>query len=144
MRAYNSDAIYTAREEEIMTTAAKGALALSICMCVAVLSGPSYAYDNVLRGSASRHTQTSGTKQFFQEHPKVRSAAIGAGVGTAAGAVTGLVTGKGVVRGAAIGAGAGAGVGLIRSSNTLNRHPIIKDVATGTAVGLRFGLAGRL
>jgi len=125
-----------------MTTAAKGALALSIYMCVAAVSGPSFAYDNYLRGTASRNTKTSGTKKYFQEHPKVRSAAIGAGVGTAAGAVTGLVTGRGVVRGAAIGAGTGAGVGLIRSSRTLNSHPIFKDVATGTVAGLGLGLAG--
>jgi hypothetical protein len=79
---------------------------------------------------------------YFQRHPKVKAAAIGAGVGTAAGAVTGLISRRGVVRGALIGAGSGAGVGLIRTSRTLRRHPIVKDVATGTVVGLGLGLAG--
>lgn len=76
---------------------------------------------------------TSKTKQFFQKHDAVRKATIGAGVGTAAGAVTGLISGKGMVRGAAIGAGTGATVGVINSSKVMARHPIMKDVATGTA-----------
>jgi hypothetical protein len=80
-------------------------------------------------------------KTYFQQHPKVRAALIGAGVGTAAGAVTGLITHKGVFRGAAIGAGAGAGVGLIRSSQTMQRHPIVKDLATGAVAGLGLGMA---
>jgi hypothetical protein len=80
--------------------------------------------------------------QYFADHPKVRGATIGAGVGTAAGAVTGLVTGRGVVRGALVGAGAGAGVGLVRSSHLMHRHPILKDVATGSLVGWGLGYAG--
>lgn len=80
-------------------------------------------------------------KTFFNNHPKVKSATIGAGIGTAAGAATGLIAGKSVAKGALIGAGTGAGVGLIRSSRTLSRHPIIKDTATGSAVGLGLGLA---
>jgi hypothetical protein len=79
---------------------------------------------------------------YISTHPKMRSATIGAGVGTAAGAVTGLLTGRGVLRGAVIGAGAGAGTGLIRSSETMYRHPIVKNVATGSLVGLGLGLAG--
>src|SRR5579875_3690524 len=78
-------------------------------------------------------------RTYFQEHPKMRAALIGAGVG--AGAGTGLVTGRGVFRGAAIGAGAGAGVGLIRSSVIMRRHPILKDVATGGVAGLGLGMA---
>jgi hypothetical protein len=78
-------------------------------------------------------------RTYFQRHPKVKAATVGAGVGTAAGALTGLVSGRGVLRGGLIGAGTGAGVGLIRSSETMRRHPIIKNVATGSAVGL--GLA---
>lgn len=90
------------------------------------------------RGYVSR---PSKAKTFFQAHPKVKAATIGAGVGTAAGAATGLIAGRSVVKGALIGAGTGAGVGLIRSSRTLRRHPIIKDTATGSAVGLGLGLA---
>lgn len=85
--------------------------------------------------------RTPEHRTYFQEHPKVRAALLGAGVGTAAGAVTGLITHKGVIRGAAIGAGAGAGVGLIRSSDTLRRHPIVKDLATGAVAGLGLGMA---
>lgn len=91
--------------------------------------------------TAVRTVYVRDRRTFWQRHPKVKAAAIGAGVGTAAGAVTGLVTGRGVVRGAAIGAGTGAGVGLVRSSRTLKRHPIIQDTATGTLVGLGLGAA---
>jgi hypothetical protein len=86
-------------------------------------------------------TRTNSVKRFFNNHPKVKAATIGAGVGTAAGAATGLISGRGVGRGALVGAGTGAGVGLIRSSRMLRRHPIVKDTATGTAVGLGLGLA---
>ncbi len=79
---------------------------------------------------------------YISTHPKMKAATIGAGVGTAAGAVTGLLTGRGVLRGAVIGAGAGAGTGLIRSSETMYRHPIVKNIATGSLVGLGLGLAG--
>jgi hypothetical protein len=79
---------------------------------------------------------------YITSHPKIKSATIGAGVGTAAGAVTGLITGRGILRGAVIGAGAGAGTGLIRSSETMYRHPIVKNIATGSLVGLGLGLAG--
>jgi len=95
-----------------------------------------------LYGSANRTGRAKPPGSYWSRHPKIKSAAIGAGVGTAAGAVTGLVTGRGVVRGAAIGAGAGAGVGLLRSSHTMRRHPILNDVATGSVVGLGLGLAG--
>ncbi|HEY9776526.1 MAG TPA: hypothetical protein V6C81_22380 [Planktothrix sp.] len=94
----------------------------------------------------TKHTTTtvrsSTQKTYWQQHPKVKSAVVGAGVGTAAGALTGLVTHKGIVRGGMIGAGTGAGVGLIRSSDTMRRHPIVKNAATGTAVGMGLGLAG--
>ncbi len=85
--------------------------------------------------------QKTGVKGYFQRHPKVKAVTIGAGVGTAAGAATGLISGRGIGRGALVGAGAGAGVGLIRSSHTLRRHPIVKDTATGSVVGLGLGLA---
>lgn len=78
-------------------------------------------------------------RTFWQRHPKVKAATVGAGVGAAGGALIGLISGRGIVRGAAIGAGSGAGVGLVRSSNTLKRHPIIRDVATGSLVGLGIG-----
>jgi len=80
-------------------------------------------------------------RTFFQRHPMVKSASVGAGVGAGAGALTGLVTGRGVVRGALIGGGAGAGVGVVRSSQIMKRHPIVRDVATGSLVGLGLGAA---
>lgn len=91
--------------------------------------------------TATRYVYVKDNRTYWQRHPKVKAVAIGAGVGTAAGAVTGLIAGKGVLRGAAIGAGTGAGVGLVRSSRTLKRHPIIQDTATGTLVGLGLGAA---
>jgi len=105
---------------------------------------------NAYDGSRNFHPQrplirtvyVQDNRTFFQRHPKVKAASIGAGVGAGAGALTGLVTGNGVVRGALIGGGAGAGVGLVRSSNTLKRHPIMRDVATGSLVGLGLGAAG--
>lgn len=78
-------------------------------------------------------------RTFFQRHPKVKAASIGAGVGAGLGAVTGLVTHHGIMRGALIGAGTGAGVGLVRSSVVMKRHPIIRNVTTGTLVGLGIG-----
>lgn len=100
---------------------------------------PIAAQANTYQASASKNSHKSGT--YFQRHPKVKAATIGAGVGTAAGAVTGLVSGKGVVRGAAIGAGTGAGVGLISSSKTLKKHPLIAGLANGGVTGLGLGLA---
>lgn len=88
-----------------------------------------------------RNVYIKDNRTFWQKHPKVKAATIGAGVGAGAGAVTGLIARRGVVRGAAIGAGTGAGVGLVRSSETMKRHPIIKDVSTGTLVGLGIGAA---
>lgn len=86
---------------------------------------------------------TNSVKSFFYRHPKVKSATIGAGIGTAAGAATGLITGRSVVKGALVGAGTGAGVGLIRSSEIMRRHPIVKNTATGAAVGLGLGVAAQ-
>ena len=135
--------IYTHLQEELMITVMhRSALTLLTMSLAAQFCLPTGAENTTLTGSASKTTvKSSATKRFFQEHPKVKSATIGAGVGTAAGAVTGLISGKGVVRGAAIGAGTGAGVGLIESSSTMKRHPIIKNVAVGTAAGLGLGLA---
>src|SRR5262249_16324389 len=93
-------------------------------------------------GSASRYHRQAPPGSYWSRHPKVRATLLRARAGTAAGPVTGLVTGRGVFRGAAIGAGTGAGVGLLRSSQTMRRHPIINDVATGSVVGLGLGLAG--
>ena len=80
-------------------------------------------------------------RTYFQRHPKVKSAVVGGAVGAGGGAVAGLISGRGVLRGAAIGAGTGAGVGLIRSSRTMKRHPLAKDLATGAAVGFGLGAA---
>lgn len=93
------------------------------------------------RPLAIRTVYLRDRRSFWQRHPMAKSAAIGAGVGAGVGAATGLISGRSVLRGAAIGAGAGAGVGVIRSSRTLRRHPIIRDVATGTVTGLGIGWA---
>src|SRR5438874_8793631 len=106
-------------------------LAMVAC-CASQL--PLAASAETLQGSATRTKIHGGT--FGQRHPKVKSAAVGAAIGTAAGAATGLITGKGIARGAVIGAGAGAGAGLIQSSTTLKRHPVMKNAALGTTVGL--------
>lgn len=81
-------------------------------------------------------------RTYFQRHPRVKSAVVGAGIGAGAGAVTGLISRRGVLRGAAIGAGTGAGVGLVRSTSTMKRHPIVNDTVTGAAVGFGLGAAG--
>lgn len=95
----------------------------------------------VVKQPVIQRVYVKDNRTFFQRHPKVKAATVGAGVGAAAGAVTGLISGRGVVRGGLIGAGTGAGVGLVRSSDTLKRHPIVRDVATGGLVGLGFGAA---
>ncbi len=110
--------------------------------CSLAPSLPSSAH--TLKGGASTTKCTtcgkaSGT--YFQRHPKVKKATVGAGLGMGVGAVTGLVTRTGVVRGGAIGAGTGAGVGLLQGSETMQRHPIMKDLAQGTLVGAGLGLA---
>jgi hypothetical protein len=111
-------------------------LSLAVVGTQTMLPGEATTYQAGVTRARVKHTT------YWQRHPKVKSAAIGAGVGTAAGAATGLLTGRGVGRGAVIGAGTGAGVGLIRSSHTMKRHPIVNDTATGAAVGLGLGLAG--
>jgi hypothetical protein len=117
-------------------------MASSIAALCAFAPSASNAQNSTLSGAASKGTlQTSATKKFFYEHPKVKGATIGAGAGAGVGAVTGLLTGRGVLRGAALGAGTGAGVGLIQTSNTMKRHPIMKDIAQGTLVGTGVGLA---
>lgn len=98
------------------------------------------AYQSSYRPPA--YQQSISFHDYISTHPKLRSATVGAGVGTAAGAITGLITGRGVLRGAVIGAGAGAGTGLIRSSQTMQRHPIMRTIATGTMVGLGLGMVG--
>ncbi|HEY9712575.1 MAG TPA: YMGG-like glycine zipper-containing protein [Chroococcales cyanobacterium] len=81
-------------------------------------------------------------RTFFQKHPMVKGATIGAGLGAGVGAATGLLTGRGVLHGAVVGAGTGAGVGVIRKSQIMSRHPIARDIATGTVAGLGLGWAG--
>lgn len=92
--------------------------------------------------SAVRTVYVRDNRTFFQRHPMIKGATIGAGVGAAAGAITGAVTRRGILRGAAIGAGTGAGVGVVRTSRTMRRHPIVRDTATGALVGLGLGWAG--
>src|SRR5271163_2648901 len=82
------------------------------------------------------------TRTFWQRHPMVKGAAIGAGFGGGGGALIGLISHQGILRGAVIGAGTGAGVGVIRTSKIMKQHPIARDVATGAATGLGVGWAG--
>lgn len=121
------------------------ALATVVLGCSSMVSAPEAVAQysgKSLQGTASRNTAgLTGTKKFFAEHPKVKSATVGAGVGAGVGAVTGLITHKGVLRGGAVGASTGAGVGLLQSSDTMKRHPIVKDLAQGTLVGAGIGLA---
>jgi hypothetical protein len=112
---------------------------LGAVVCATQLLAPATAHQ--LEGSVHKGQTGGGVKQFFQEHPKIKSATVGAGLGAAAGAGVGLISGKGIGRGAAIGAGTGAGVGLIRASNTMKAHPAVKNTATGAVVGLGLGLA---
>ncbi len=118
------------------------ALTLAVALVAGLQFGLQPAQADTYHASAYKKQTTIKTGTYWQRHPKVKSAAVGAGVGTAVGAVTGLVTKKGVVKGAAIGAGTGTGVGLLQSSETMKRHPIVKDVAQGTLVGAGLGLAG--
>jgi hypothetical protein len=128
-----------------MTTITRTLIVGSAFAFVSQFGHAALAYDTALQGTAHQNhaykKTCNQTATYWQKHPKVKSAAVGAGVGTAAGALTGLVTHKGVMRGAVIGAGAGAGVGLIHESQTMKRHPIVKDVAEGTAVATALGLA---
>ena len=115
---------------------AVAAVTMSAQICVPAFSAQYY------QGYATSHpSKTQRARSYFYRHPKVKAVTIGTGVGTAAGAVTGLVSGRGMMHGALIGAGTGAGVGLIRSSEVMQRHQIIKNTATGSAVGLGLGLA---
>jgi hypothetical protein len=95
----------------------------------------------VVNRPAYRTYAVQDRRTYFQRHPKVKSAVVGGAVGAGGGAVAGLISGRGVLRGAAIGAGTGAGVGLIRSSRTMKRHPLVRDLTTGAAVGLGLGAA---
>jgi hypothetical protein len=110
---------------------------LAVAAVSSTLALPAEAYYNGYVG----HSKTNSVKSFFYRHPKVKSATIGAGVGTAAGAATGLISGRGVMKGALVGAGAGTAVGLIRSSEIMKRHPLVKNTATGSVVGLGLGVA---
>jgi hypothetical protein len=121
------------------------AISFSLVLCLstssATVAHPHYQQGYVGNNRSYRR-QPVTLRQYFADHPKVKATTVGAGVGAAAGAVTGLVTGRGVLRGTAVGAGTGAGVGLVRSSNVMKRHPIVKDVATGSLVGMGIGYAG--
>lgn len=116
------------------------AMLLVVGFCGAQVTEPaSAAYTSYYR---TRVHYAHPVRHYFATHPKVKGAAIGAGVGLGAGALTGLLTHRGVMRGALIGAGTGAGVGLIRTSRIMRAHPIVRDLATGGAVGLGLGWAG--
>jgi len=117
------------------------AIALSLVSAQAGLLLTSNQAANADTYQAGISHRTRQAKTYFQTHPKVKKAAIGAGVGTAAGAAVGMISGKGVLRGAAIGAGTGATVGAVSGSQTLKRHPYMKDMAIGTLSGAGLSLA---
>lgn len=62
----------------------------------------------------------------------LKQSAIGAGIG----AITGGVSERGtVLKGAGVGALTGAGTGLIDTSRTMERHPLLKNTAKGAVIG---------
>jgi hypothetical protein len=126
-------------EGQIMGFSTKNVMAgmLAVAAVSSTMCMPAEAYYNGYVG----HSKTNTVRGYFYRHPKVKAATVGAGLGTAAGAATGLISGRGVMRGALIGAGAGTGVGLIRSSEIMRRHPLVKNTATGSVVGLGLGMA---
>ncbi len=65
-------------------------------------------------------------------NPIVKQAAIGAVAGTIGGALSGETS---AVKGAGIGALTGAGTGLIDTSSTMNRKPLLKSTAKGAVIG---------
>ena len=65
---------------------------------------------------SDRSEHRNGT--YFQRHPYVKKAAIGAGIGAGAGLLFSHGT-KGVVKGAAIGAGAGLGYEYLRRKHKI-------------------------
>lgn len=120
------------------------AIAVIMLFAMGSVSIPSAsAYSNSYYHARVKNQRKYYRGTFGQRHPKIKATAIGAGVGAGAGALTGWIAGTGVGRGALIGAGTGAGVGLIRSSRTLRRHPIVRDIATGGMTGLGIGWAAR-
>src|SRR5690349_13763515 len=62
-------------------------------------------------------------------NPIVKQSLVGAGIGAATGFLTGHHhrEGHAVLRGAGIGALTGAGTGLVSSSQTMRRHPLVKS-----------------
>lgn len=124
----------------MLTKSHKLLLGLSSCLMLTFGMTQIPANAQSLSGAVNR-SQVGATQRFFDNHPKVRSTTISTGVGTAAGALTGLISGKGVFRGAAIGAGTGAGVGIVGNSETLKRHPIVRDTAVGTISGAGIALS---
>jgi hypothetical protein len=130
-----------------MRKAIRSSLLLLCATVIGAQSVPAQAYSQTYYHARLRqqqiYRQEHPVKAYFARHPKVKAATIGAGVGAGAGALTGLVAHTGIARGAMIGAGTGAGVGLIRSSRTLKRHPIFRDVATAGVAGLGLGWAAR-
>jgi hypothetical protein len=127
--------------EEIMSMSIQRGICGFVAAVALTSSLPSPGFaQSYYRGYVHKPTVTSRTRNYLYQHPKVKSATVGALVGTAGGAAVGLLSGRGIGRGALIGAGTGAGVGLIRSSEILKRHPIARSTATGTAAGLGLGM----
>lgn len=124
-----------------MVTLSKSVIggAMAAVVATTMLAVPAFS-QSYYRGHVQNPSVGQKTRSYLYRHPKVKSATVGALVGTAGGAAVGLISGRGIGRGALIGAGTGAGVGLIRSSETLKRHPIVRTTATGTAAGLGIGL----
>jgi hypothetical protein len=127
------------REEQSVMNIQKGFVGTAVAAMVCTVSAiPTFATD-ALQGGVTTNKLHNGT--YLQTHPKVKGAAVGGVAGAAVGGAAGLLTGKGMMRGAAIGTGAGAGIGVIQTSKTMKKHPLVKDTAIGTAAGAGLALA---
>ncbi|MGE0201815.1 MAG: hypothetical protein AB7P76_12730 [Candidatus Melainabacteria bacterium] len=70
----------------------------------------------------------------------VRQAAIGAGIGALGGALTERTS---IGRGLGVGALTGAGTGLIETSDSMQRHPLVKNTLQGAVIGTGTSVARR-
>jgi hypothetical protein len=77
---------------------------------------------------------------FFERHPMLKSTVVGGALGTGIGAIGGAIAGHHRAgRGALFGLGSGAGIGAVEGSTWGHRHPIMKETATGSLLGLGVG-----
>ena len=80
---------------------------------------------------AASYAEDTRTRRALR-NPIVKQAAVGAVAGTIGGALSGETS---AVKGAGIGALTGAGTGLIDTSTTMKRKPMLKSTAKGAVIG---------